>query len=117
MNRFKNLEIWKRSVALATEIYKITTVFPKEEKYGLVSQLRGCAVFISSNIAEGAGRGSNKQFKHFLNITYGSLYELETQVIISKNLGFLSKEDCTILCSEIIEIQKKTYTFSQKLNN
>lgn len=72
MNRYKNLKIWKRSVALATEIYKLTSDYPTEEKYGLVSQLRRCTVSISSNIAEGAGRDSNKQFKHFLNIAYGS---------------------------------------------
>lgn len=117
MNRYKNLNIWKRSVALATEIYRVTSDYPKEEKYGIVSQLRRCVVSISSNIAEGAGRGSNKQFEHFLNIAYGSSYELETQMIISQNLGFINKEECDKLCSEIVEIQKMIYTFNKKISS
>lgn len=92
MNRFKNLTIWKRSVTLATKVYKVTSDCQNEERYGLVSQLRRCAVSVSSNIAEGVGRSTNKQFKHFLNIAYGSSYELETQIIISNNLGFINEE-------------------------
>lgn len=76
MNRFKNLKIWKRSVKLATEIYEITQKFPAEEKYGLVPQIRRSAISISSNIAEGAGRNTTKDFHRFLGIVYGSSYEL-----------------------------------------
>lgn len=66
MNRYKSLSIWKRAVALATKIYKKTSSFPKEEKFGLIAQLRRCVVSVSSNIAEGAGRNSKKEFQHFL---------------------------------------------------
>jgi four helix bundle protein len=115
MNRYKNLTIWKRSVALATEIYQATYKFPKEEKYGLTSQLRRCVVSISSNIAEGAGRSTNKDFKRFLSIAYGSSYELETQTIIAANLKLLSSSSSKQLCEEINEIQKMIYSFSKKL--
>lgn len=87
MNRYKNLEIWKRSVALATEVYELTNSFPQEEKYGIIAQIRRCAVSVPSNVAEGAGRGSKKDFKRFLNIAYGSIYELETQLVDIKKFG------------------------------
>lgn len=116
MNRFKNLEIWKRAVELATKVYKVTSSFPEEEKYGLISQLRRCVVSISSNIAEGAGRNTNKDFKRFLSIAYGSSYELETQLIIATNLKLLSKTESEKLSKEIDELQKMIYTFSKKLN-
>ncbi len=91
MNKYKDLNIWKRSVKLATKIYEVTSHFPKEEKFGLISQLRRCAVSISSNIAEGAGRPSDKSFHYFLGIAYGSLCELETQMIIAHNLNFIGE--------------------------
>jgi four helix bundle protein len=116
MNRFKNLEIWKRAVALATKIYKSTSDFPDEEKYGLVSQLRRCSVSIGSNIAEGAGRNTNKDFKRFLSIAYGSSYELETQLIIATNLELLSQSKGDDLCTEVEELQKMLYVFSERLD-
>lgn len=117
MNRFKNLEIWKRAVSLATKIYKSTSDFPDEEKYGLVSQLRRCSVSISSNIAEGAGRNTDKDFKRFLSIAYGSSYELETQLIIATNLELLSKSEGDELCTEVEELQKMLYVFSERLDD
>jgi len=117
MNRFKNLEIWKRAVKLATKVYQITSDFPKEEKYGLVSQLRRCVVSIGSNIAGGAGRNTNKDFNRFLSIAYGSSYELETQLIIANNLKLLSDLESKNLCKEIDELQKMIYVFSKKLDN
>ncbi|MFH5833043.1 four helix bundle protein [Halalkalibaculum sp. DA3122] len=115
MNRFKNLDIWKRAVELASQIYEVTVEFPDEEKYGLVSQLRRCAVSIGSNIAEGAGRGSNSQFKHFLSIAYGSSYELETQLIIAENLNFIDESENKDLLDEVTTLQKMIYSLSQKL--
>jgi four helix bundle protein len=117
MNRYKNLTIWKRSVALATQIYKVTQNFPVEEKYGLTSQIRRSVVAISSNIAEGAGRNTDKDFNRFLSIAYGSSYELETQIIIAGNLKFISRSTSKKLCNEIDEIQKMIYSFSQRLKN
>jgi len=80
MRKYRNLVIWQRSVELATSVYKITSMFPSEEKYGLISQMRRCAVSIPSNIAEGAGRSSDKDYSRFLEMAYGSAYELETQI-------------------------------------
>lgn len=115
MNQFKNLEIWKRAVDFATAIYEATSIFPNEEKYGLTSQLRRCAISIGSNIAEGAGRNTDKDFKRFLSIAYGSSYELETQIIISINLELIDASLSEQLCAEIDELQKMIYTFTGKL--
>ena len=85
----KDLEVWKNSVDFVTHIYKITSSFPSSEIYGITNQMRRAAVSIPSNIAEGASRAANKEYIHFLYISLGSLSEVETQLIISKNLGFI----------------------------
>ena len=85
MRTFKDLDVWQRSVLFATEIYVVTKSFPKEETYGLISQLRRAAVSIASNLAEGSKKGK-KEFSHFIKIAQGSGAEIETQLIISKNL-------------------------------
>jgi len=115
MRKYKDLIIWQRSVKLATDIYEITSDFPSEEKYGLVSQMRRCTVSIPSNIAEGAGRSSNKEYSRFLEIAYGSAYELETQLHISSNLKFIDMNNFKELINEIEEIQKMIYTLNKKL--
>ncbi len=92
----KDLDVWKKAIDLVVTIYKITDSFPKEEIYSLTNQLRRAAVSIPSNIAEGAARGSDKEFIHFLYIALGSLSEIETQIIIAKELGFI-KDDKTTL--------------------
>ncbi|RIH64104.1 four helix bundle protein [Mariniphaga sediminis] len=106
MNKFKELKVWQKAIQLVTKIYSRTSNFPKEEMYGIVSQIRRCAVSIPSNIAEGAGRGGKKEFSHFLDIARGSSFELETQLIISKELGFLNQFNFDNLYSELDEIQK-----------
>lgn len=115
MDNFKNLEVWKKSVHFATLIYKFTSSFPKNETYGLTSQIRRSAVSISSNIAEGAGRESNKEFRYFLNISYGSSCELETQILIAKNLGFLAPDDYDTAHDKLTEIQKMLYSLRNKI--
>jgi len=92
MKTHKDLEVWKKSIEMVTEIYKQTNCFPKEELYGLTNQMRRAAVSVPSNIAEGAGRNSSKELLQFLFYATGSLSELETQVIISHNLGYLNDE-------------------------
>lgn len=114
MDNFRNLIVWKRAVELATSIYMKTGNFPKSELYGLTSQIRRAAVSIPSNIAEGAGRRSKKEFSNFLSISYGSACELETQLLIAKNLGYLHTEDFKDLFSEIEEIQKMLYVLRKK---
>ncbi len=84
----KNLDVWKTSISIVTDIYQVTKAYPKEEIYGLTNQLRRAAVSIPSNIAEGAARRSNKEFVQFLYISLGSCSEVETQLTISNNLGY-----------------------------
>lgn len=109
MNQYKNLKVWQKAVALATEVYRVTGSFPKEETYGLTSQIRRSVVSIASNIAEGAGRGYDKEFSQFLNIAYGSACELETQLIIARNLNYLSEPEFKAFEKDLEEIQKMIY--------
>ena len=89
----KDLEVWKKSIELVTNIYEITKSFPEEEKFGIVSQIRRAAISIPSNIAEGAARNSDKEMLRFLDISLGSIAELETQMIISEKLKYISRKD------------------------
>ncbi|MGA8849155.1 MAG: four helix bundle protein [Dehalococcoidia bacterium] len=88
----KDLDVWKESMNLVEEVYKLTESFPKEEIFGLTSQMRRAATSIPSNIAEGAARSSDKEFIQFLHVSLGSLAELETQLLLSRKLGFLKNE-------------------------
>ncbi|MFU8813550.1 MAG: four helix bundle protein [Balneolaceae bacterium] len=117
MHHYKELNVWAKAVSLATEIYKSTSEFPQSELYGITSQMRRCAVSISSNIAEGAGRSSSKDFTRFLHIANGSSYELETQLIISKNLTYLKDAEFDSLNNSLTEIQKMLYTFIKKIES
>lgn len=98
--------MWQRSIDFVTEIYRTTEAFPKDEIYGLISQIRRAAVSIPSNIAEGNSRRSKPDYLQFLKIARGSCAEIETQLIISKNLGFLNEDDYLKLNQQIIEISK-----------
>ncbi len=93
MHRFKDLEIWKKSRLFCSTVYEITSKFPESEKFGLTNQLRRASVSIPSNIAEGSSRNSNKDFSRFLQITLGSAYEIETQLLIAFDLSFIDKEE------------------------
>lgn len=115
MHNLKELKIWNKAIAVSVDVYKATSNFPKEEVYGLTSQIRRCVVSISSNISEGAGRNSNKEFLHFLGIANGSSYELQTQLIISNKLTFLSNDLLESLLKQIEEIQKMNYTFQKTI--
>ncbi len=96
MKTHKDLDVWGKSIELVTHIYELTKSFPKEEIYGLTSQIRRAAVSIPANIAEGAARNSKKEFIQFLYIGLGSLAELETELIIAKNLNYLGNNDDNI---------------------
>lgn len=93
MHKFKELDVWKKSENLAAKVYRLTKNLPKEDRFGLISQMNRSVVSVASNIAEGAGRNSNGEFKQFLGIAIGSLYELETQLIISKEIEYVSSSD------------------------
>ena len=116
VNNFRELDVWKKAVELATRIYKLTDDYPKQEMYGLTSQIRRCTVSISSNIAEGAGRRSRNEFRQFLNIAMGSCYELETQLTISKNLDYIRVNNYDELLDLLTEIQKMIYALIKYLD-
>lgn len=105
MNYFKELKVWQKSIELVTEAYIRSQKFPKEEVYGLTSQFRRSAISIPSNIAEGCGRNTDKNFSNFLSIALGSAFEFETQLIICKNLKFIDKNDFQQLENEVQHIQ------------
>ncbi len=90
---YKELNVWKESIELVKQIYQVTAIFPKDERFGLISQLRRASVSIPSNIAEGNGRSSDKEYKRFVEIAYGSALELETQLIISVELKFIDEKN------------------------
>ncbi|MBS1593187.1 MAG: four helix bundle protein [Bacteroidetes bacterium] len=117
MHDYKQLKVWNKAIDLVVDVYKATGDFPKEEKYGLISQMRRCAVSIPSNIAEGAGRNSDKEFCHFLSIAHGSSYELETQLIVSQRLELIDSTSSDALCARINEVQKMSYNLQSKLNS
>ncbi|MBO3699462.1 four helix bundle protein [Roseivirga sp. E12] len=104
MHKYKELEVWKKSIALTKRIYLITSSFPSEEKFGLKSQINRAAVSIASNIAEGAGRNSNKEFNQFLGIAIGSMHEVETQIIISFEVGFIEETVKDEICDQISQL-------------
>ena len=117
MNYFKELKVWQKAIELVTETYLVTKEFPKDELFGLVSQIRRCVVSIPSNIAEGCGRKTNKDFSNFLGIALGSCFELETQIIISKNIGYLANEHFIIFESEIQHVQNMIIKLQKSLEN
>ena len=115
MHQFKELGIWKKSRVFCTDIYSITASFPNEEKYGLTNQLRRASVSIPSNIAEGSSRISNKDFSRFLEIAIGSAYEVETQLIIATDLGFIDSQKLILLSNQLTEIIKMISKFRTTL--
>ena len=115
MHNLKELKIWTKAIDLAVDVYQATSGFPNEERFGLVNQSRRAAVSISSNIAEGAGRNSLKEFNNFLGIANGSSYELQTQLVIANKLQLLDIQHLESLLGQIDELQKMTYGFQQML--
>ncbi len=115
MNKLKDLKVWQKAIDLAVDIYKVTKNFPSEEKFGLVTQMNRCSVSISSNIAEGCGRHSKKEFNQFLSVANGSAYELETQLLIASKLKYIPETEYASINNRIIEIQKMIYGLQSTL--
>lgn len=113
----KDLNVWKKSIELVTEVYEMTSAFPDSEKFGLSNQMRRCSVSIPSNIAEGAARNSNKEFLRFLYVSLGSSAELHTQLIISKNLNFISENDCNTVLTSLEEISRMISGLIKSIEN
>jgi four helix bundle protein len=114
MNNYKELKIWQKSVDLAVKVYQ-TKDFPNEESYGITSQIRRSAVSIASNIAEGAGRNSKKDFNNFLGVSHGSTCELETQLIIAQRVNFVDQQIFESVQQDIVEIQKMNWSLKKSL--
>ena len=115
-HNFKNLQTWKRARILVKQVYVITQKFPDEEKYGLTSQMRRAAVSIPSNISEGCGRKTTKDFSHFLDMAIGSTCELETQFYLSYDLNYISEDYMTRFATEITTIRRMIIAFQSKLS-
>jgi four helix bundle protein len=111
------MKVWQKARELAKSIYIATSNFPKEEIFGLTSQIRRSAVSIASNIAEGSGRNTDGEFINFWGIANGSSFELETQLMIALDLGYISDSESVALQQDLIEIQKMLFTFISKLKS
>ncbi|MBU0635351.1 MAG: four helix bundle protein [Candidatus Omnitrophica bacterium] len=115
INSFKQLKIWQKGIEIVKDIYRLTKIFPKEELYNLTSQMRRSAVSIPSNIAEGFKRYHNKEYSQFLHIVLGSTAELETQLIIAKELSFIDKEDLDRLSEKANHLSRMIAVLLKKL--
>lgn len=117
MGTFKDLLAWQKSLTLAKKVYQVTGNFPTEERFGLINQMRRCAVSIPSNIAEGYGRGSDKELLRFLYVALGSSNELETQLILSLELSFIKEEDSRMLQGLNTEVNKMILSLIYRRKN
>lgn len=115
MKDFRDLKVWQKSHQLTLAIYKITTIFPKEELYGLTSQIRRACASIPANIAEGCGNSTDAELARFLQIATGSASELEYHLLLTHDLGFLDSSHYLKLNSEVTEIKRMLTSFIQKL--
>jgi four helix bundle protein len=115
MKTFRDLLIWQKAMALVTKCYRATNQLPKEELFGLTSQVRRCCISIPSNIAEGYGRGTNKDYHRFLNIAMGSLFEFQTQIEIAHNLGYISQNEFNTLYEDSRELERMLSSFINKV--
>lgn len=113
MHQFRRLEVWREAVDLATQVYCLTDAYPTNERYGLTSQMRRAVISVSSNIAEGAGRGSSKEMALFLRIAIGSICELESQVEVSRRLGFV--DDVEALLSDAGRLKARIKTLEDRI--
>jgi four helix bundle protein len=117
LKNYKELKVWQRSYQLCLDIYKITKGFPKEEIYGMISQIRRAALSVPCNIAEGYGRKTTLEYIHSLYIAYGSNCELETQILVSGDLGYMKAEELKKLQSDIGEVERMLKALIKSLEN
>jgi len=115
INSYKQLKIWQAGIELVKNVYELTKNFPREEAYGLSSQLRRASVSVPSNIAEGFKRNHNKEFAQFLHVAIGSVAELETQVIIAHEIGFIKKSDLENITEKIDHISRMISSLLKKV--
>lgn len=115
-NSYEHLKIWQEGIILSSDIYLITKNFPKEEVYGLISQLRRAVISIPTNIAEGSGRSSSKDFSKFVEIAIGSLNEVESLLIISNKLGYVKNSELESYIEKIKNLGNSLGSFRRYLN-
>ena len=116
MKDFRDLRVWLKAHELTLKVYTETVSFPKEELYGLTSQIRRCAVSIGANIAEGRGKMGNNEFQRFLQIAAGSASELDYELLLAKDLGYLAKPDYAKIADELSQIRKMLSALLRKVN-
>ena len=116
MHKVEDLKIWQKSIELTKLVYDAVLSLPSNEKYGLTSQIKRSVISISSNIAEGAGRNSDKEFKQFLSIANGSSYELQTQLILTVELNLISNDKIQSIVKLLVEVQKMNYSLQKSLD-
>jgi four helix bundle protein len=116
MHNFRQLNIWIEARLLVKQVYLLTAKFPSDERFGLICQINRCSISVPSNIAEGSARSTNKDFSHFLKISLGSLFELETQLLLSADLNMISESENEELFKRIIVLQKMISNFIKTLN-
>lgn len=117
MHNFEKLTIWQKAMDIAVDVYEISLLLPEDERFNLIHQIKKCAVSILSNIAEGAGRNSNKEFVQFLGIANGSTFELITQLILAKKLKLISEEIVQPVIKQLVEVSNMNFSFQNKLKN
>ena len=115
MHRFKELKVWQKAMGLVNDIYKVTQKFPREELFGITSQMRRSAVSVPANIAEGCGRNTGNDLNRFLDIANGSSFELETLVVLCLDLEFLLQKEFEYFDTKLNEIQRMIYGFKQSI--
>jgi four helix bundle protein len=115
MKDFRDLQVWQKAHSLTLDSYKITVEFPRQETYGLVSQIRRCAASVAANIAEGCGKRGNGEFQRFLNIAAGSASELEYHFLLARDLQFLAAENYEKLNSSVVEVKKMLASLMRKI--
>ncbi len=112
---YRDLVVWQRAIEMTVAVYKLSSRFPKDEMYGLTSQVRRASVSVASDIAEGYGRGTRGEYKQFLNIARGSNYEVQTQLVIARELGFGDTKDLGVADSLSAEVGKMIFTLIDRL--
>jgi len=117
MHNFKELKVWQQSRKLVKEIYQVSSSFPLDERFGLISQIRRAAISIPTNIAEGSGRNTDSDFAHFLNISLGSSYELESLLYLASDLALMNETDLEAQLSSLREIQKMIYSLIKSVRS
>ncbi|TDP02153.1 four helix bundle protein [Flavobacterium sp. 245] len=117
MHQFEKLKIWQKAMDIAVHVYEISSLLPNDEKFNLIHQIKKCAVSIPSNIAEGSGRNSEKEFMHFLGIANGSTFELITQLILAKRLKLVNEDLIQPTINQLVEVSNMNFSFQRTLKD